>query len=155
MVEVNTKAFGKIAIEDDKLIRFEHGILGFPDLKDFTLIYDIDKGNESAIKWLQSIQEPGFAMPVMNPDLVVSHYVPEFDRELLKPLGENLDSENILILVTVTVPKDITKTTVNLKAPIIVNIEERKAVQLICDDEAYSIKHNIYDELMAKKVANA
>ena len=94
-------------------------------------------------------------MPVMNPDLVVSHYVPEFDRELLKPLGENLDSENILILVTVTVPKDITKTTVNLKAPIIVNIEERKAVQLICDDEAYSIKHNIYDELMAKKAANA
>ena len=72
MVEVNTKAFGKIAVEDDKLIRFEHGILGFPDLKDFTLIYDIDKGNESAIKWLQSIQEPGFAMPVMNPDLVVS-----------------------------------------------------------------------------------
>ena len=32
MVEVNTRAFGKIAIEDDKIIRFDHGILGFPDL---------------------------------------------------------------------------------------------------------------------------
>lgn len=155
MVEVNTKAFGKIAIEDDKMIRFEHGILGFPDLKDFTLIYDIDKGNESAIKWLQSIQEPGFAMPVMNPELVMTGYTPVFDKELLKPLGKNLDSENILMLVTVTVPKDITKTTVNLKAPIIINIEERRAVQLICDDDSYSIKHSIYDELMAKKAANA
>ena len=33
MVEVNTKAFGRIAVEEDKLICFEHGILGFPDLK--------------------------------------------------------------------------------------------------------------------------
>lgn len=40
MVEVNTNAFGKIAIADDKIIRFEHGILGFPDLKEFTLILD-------------------------------------------------------------------------------------------------------------------
>ena len=43
MVEVNTRVFGKIAVEDDKIIRFESGILGFPDLKDFTLIYNVDK----------------------------------------------------------------------------------------------------------------
>ena len=55
------------------------------------------------------------------------------------------------MLVTVTVPKDITQTTVNLKAPIIVNVEERKAVQLISDDDAYSIKYAIYDKLKAKK----
>ena len=36
MVEVNTRIFGRIAIEDDKIIRFDHGILGFPDLRDFT-----------------------------------------------------------------------------------------------------------------------
>ena len=61
MVEVNTNAFGKIAIADDKIIRFEHGILGFPDLKEFTLIFNIDKGVESNIKWLQSLDEPNFA----------------------------------------------------------------------------------------------
>lgn len=155
MVEVTTKAFGKIAIDDDKIIRFEHGILGFPDLKDFTLIFDIDKGSESSIKWLQSLQEPNFAMPVMNPELVMEGYTPVFDRELLRPLGDNLDSENILMLVTVTVPKDVKQTTVNLKAPIIVSVEERKAVQLICDDDSYSIKYAVYDKLMAKKAAQA
>ena len=155
MVEVITKAFGKIAIDDDKIIRFEHGILGFPDLKDFTLIFDIEKGTESSIKWLQSLQEPNFAMPVMNPELVMEGYTPVFDRELLRPLGENLDSENILMLVTVTVPKDVKQTTVNLKAPIIVSVEERKAVQLICDDDSYSIKYAVYDKLMAKKAAQA
>jgi len=151
MVEVNTNAFGKIAIEDEKIIRFEHGILGFPDLKDFTLIYNIDKGIESSIKWLQSLDEPNFAMPVMNPNLVMDDYVPMFDRDLLKPLGANLDPENLMMLVTVTVPKDITQTTVNLKAPIIVNVEERKAVQLISDDDTYSIKYAIYDKIKAKK----
>lgn len=155
MVEVNTRVFGKIAIEEDKIIRFEHGILGFPELKDFTLIFDKEKGSDASIKWLQSIQEPSFAMPVMNPELVMPDYVPVFDREFLKPLGDNLDSENILILVTVTVPKDIKKTTVNLKAPIIINVEERKAVQLICDDDKYSIKYAVYDALMSQKAAQA
>jgi flagellar assembly factor FliW len=147
MVELNTRAFGKIAVGDDKIIRFEHGILGFPDLRDFTLIYDEEKGNDAPIKWLQSIDEPGFAMPVMNPELVVKGYVPQFDRELLKPLGDNLASENIILLVTVTVPKDVTKTTVNLKAPIIISVDNRRAVQLICEDDSLSIRYAIYDTL--------
>ena len=151
MVEIDTRVFGKIAVEDDKIIRFDKGILGFPDLKDFTLIFDIDKGVESGIKWLQSIQEPGFAMPVMNPELVMAGYKPEFDIELLKPLGNNLDSENILMLVTVTVPKDITKMTVNLKAPIIISADNCKAVQLISDNEAYSVRYPIYDKLAERK----
>ena len=51
MVEINTRIFGKIAIEEEKIIRFESGILGFPQLKDFTLIYNAEKGNDSGIKW--------------------------------------------------------------------------------------------------------
>lgn len=151
MVEVNTNAFGKIAIEDDKIIYFEHGILGFPDLKRFTLIFNIEKGEESSIKWLQSLDEPNFAMPVMNPELVMEDYELMFDTELLKPLGMNLEPDNLLMFVTVTVPKDITKITVNLKAPIIVNVQECRAVQLISDNDAYSIKYEIYDKLEAKK----
>lgn len=154
MVEVNTRIFGKIAVEDEKIIRFEQGILGFPDLKDFTLIYDLDKGNESGIKWLQSIQEPGFAMPVMNPTLIVPDYSPKFDREYLAPLGSNLEPDNILMFVTVTVPKDdVTKTTVNLKAPIIISADCNKAVQLISEGEEYSVKYAIYEALMEKKNA--
>ena len=49
MVEVNTNAFGKIAIADDKIIRFEHGILGFPDLKDFTLIFTLRRVQSLAL----------------------------------------------------------------------------------------------------------
>lgn len=150
MVEVDTRVFGKIAIEEDKIIRFESGILGFPDLKEFTLIYNLDKGSDSDIKWLQSLEEPGFALPVMNPELVMSGYEPQFEQELLTPLGI-IEKEDILMLVTVTVPKDIKKTTVNLRAPIIINAGTCKAVQLIADGEQYSIKHAIYDSLTAEQ----
>jgi flagellar assembly factor FliW len=90
-------------------------------------------------------------MPVMNPELVIAGYTPHLEQELLAPLGDNLASDNILIFVTVTVPKDIKKTTVNLKAPIIISIENRRAVQLICDNEGYDVKHAIYDRIMAAK----
>jgi len=153
MVEIKTRLFGTITIEDDKLIRFDRGILGFPQLRTFTLIYDEDKGKDASIKWLQSVEEPGFAMPVMNPNLVLPDYCPRFNRQLLAPLGEDLDTENTLMLVTVTVPKDVTATTVNLRAPIIINADNRMAVQLICDDEQYAIKYAIYDTLMAAKAA--
>lgn len=144
MVEVNTRIFGKIGIEDDKIIRLERGILGFPDLKDFTLIHNVDKEEGDGIKWLQSIQEPEFAMPVLDPEMVKADYAPSFQEELLAPIGE-LTNDNTLILVTVSVPADVKKTTVNLRAPIIINTDSMKAVQLISDDESLSIKYAIFE----------
>lgn len=148
-MEILTKAFGKITIDDEKIINFPKGIVGFPDLTEFALIHDVEKGTET-IHWLQSIQEPGFAMPVMDPLLVCPDYNPEVDDELLSHLGE-LDPEELLVLVTVTVPKDITKMTVNLKGPIVINAAERKATQVIVEGDQYQVKFPIYDILDANK----
>ena len=150
MVEVNTRIFGKIEIEDEKVITFEKGILGFPDLKRFTLIYNAEKEDGGGIKWMQSLDEPGFAMPVLDPEVIKPGYEPIFSEELLAPLGEMRD-DNVWLLVTVSVPSDITKTTVNLRAPILVNTDSMKALQLISDDESLSIKYAIYDEMMARQ----
>ena len=148
-MEILTKAFGKITIDDEKIINFPKGIVGFPDLTEFALIHDVEKGTET-IHWLQSIQEPGFAMPVMDPLLVCPEYNPEVDDELLSHLGE-LNQEELLVLVTVTVPKDITKMTVNLKGPIVINAAERKATQVIVEGDQYQVKFPIYDILDANK----
>ena len=148
-MEILTKAFGKITIDDEKIINFPKGIVGFPDLTEFALIHDEEKGTET-IHWLQSIQEPGFAMPVMDPLLVCPEYNPEVDDELLSHLGE-LNQEELLVLVTVTVPKDITKMTVNLKGPIVINAAERKATQVIVEGDQYQVKFPIYDILDANK----
>ena len=149
-MRINTKAFGEIEISDDKVITFEKGIIGFPDLKRFTLLHDEERGTSAGIRFLQSMDEPAFALPVMDPLIVKPDYDPEVEDELLADMG-HLTDENILVLVTVTVPSDLTKMTVNLQGPIIINVDERKACQLIVESGTYPVKFPIYDILQARK----
>lgn len=148
-MKVTTRVFGEITIDDEKIITFPKGIIGFPDLTEFALVHDSEKGTDT-IHWLQSIQEPAFAMPVMDPLMVYPDYNPEVEDELLSHLGK-LDPEEMLVLVTVTVPKDLTKMSVNLKGPIVVNAAERKAAQVIVDGEEYQVKFPVYDILNVNK----
>ncbi len=149
---IKTRVFGEVEIDDEKIIVFEKGIVGFPDMKHFALVHDEEKGVQAGIRYLQSVEEPEFAMPVMDPLQIKADYNPEIEDELLKPLG-NITPENLLVLVTVSVPKDITKISVNLQAPIIINADERKAVQVIAEGEEYKVKFPIYDILQEKKKA--
>ena len=148
-MQIKTKVFGEVTIDDDKIIDFPNGIVGFPDLVQFTLIHDEEKGKDS-IHWLQSIQEPAFAMPVIDPLLVCPDYNPEVEDELLKNIGE-MQPEETLILVTVTVPKYLTKMSVNLRGPIVINAAEKKATQVIVDGDEYPVKYPIYDVFNKKK----
>lgn len=145
---IQTKLFGEIEVSEEKIITFVSGIVGFPELKDFLLIHDSEK--ESSISWLQSIQEPAFAMPVINPLTIVPDYNPEIEDELIAPL-EITDQEQMLVLVTITVPVQIKEMSINLRAPIIISGETRKACQVIADGEQYAVKYPIYDILMAAK----
>ena len=85
-MRITTRVFGEIEISEDKIITFEKGIIGFPALKKFTLIYDEEKGSNVGIRFLQSLEEPNFAMPVMDPLLVKEDYNPSVADELLKGL---------------------------------------------------------------------
>ena len=85
-------------------------------------------------------------MPVVDPLAVKPDYNPEVEDELLKPIVE-LYPEAVLVLVTMTVPKDITKMTVNLQAPIVINADEKKACQIIVDTDKYPVRFPIYDIL--------
>ena len=149
-MKINTKIFGEVEISDNKIIVFENGIIGFPDLKHFTLLHDEEKGTNVGIRFLQSIEEPAFAMPVMDPFIVKEDYSPEVDDDLLARLG-NLTEDNLLVLVTVTVPSDLTGMSVNLQGPIIINVDELKACQIIVEGNKYPVKFPIYDILQARK----
>lgn len=150
-MNISTKNFGEITIADEKIIEFPSGIIGFPELTQFALIHDEEKG-VGGIHWLQSVQEPNFAMPVMDPLLVKEDYNPTVEDELLAPIGE-LIPEEILVMVTVTVPSDLTKMSVNLCGPIVINSATRKACQIIVEGEGYQVKYPIYEILQNKKKA--
>ncbi len=147
---INTRVFGAIDITEDKIITFESGIIGFPDLKHFTLLHDDEEGKDAGIRFLQSIEEPGFAMPVMDPLIVKPDYDPQVEDELLKSLGK-IDESNLLVLVSATIPSDLTKMSVNLQGPFVINVEERKACQVIVDTDKFPVKFPIYEILKSRK----
>lgn len=149
-MKINTRIFGEIEISDDKIITFENGIIGFPDLKCFTLLHDEEQGANVGIRFLQSVEEPAFAMPVMDPLIVKPDYDPEVNDELLASVG-NLTPDNILVLVTATIPADLTKMSVNLQGPLVINVDEHKACQIIIEGGAYPVKFPIYDILQSGK----
>lgn len=151
-MNINSKVFGSIEIDENKIIKFVNGIVGFPELTDFVLLHDDEKGHSNGIRWMQSLQETAFAIPVIDPLHIIASYNPEVDDELLKPIG-TLDVNEMLILVTITVPSDIKQMSVNLRAPLIINARERKACQIIAEGETYQIKYPIYEILEAAKKA--
>ena len=150
-MKLATRIFGEVEIDDSKIISFPNGIIGFPDLKKFILMFDEEKGTDT-IKWLQSIDEPSFAMPVMDPLIVCPDYKPEVDRTTVDIIGE-LSNDDLLVLVTVTVPHDLKQMTVNLMGPFIINVKECKAVQTIVDNDDYPVKFPIYEILQKNKEA--
>ena len=147
-----TRLFGEIEIDEGKIITFEDGIIGFPDMKKFTLIFDEEKEGRPSISWLQSMDEPEIAFPVMDPLFVCETYNPSVEDELLKNLG-TIKEDNLYVLVTVTVPQNIKELAVNLKAPIVINTDTRKASQIIVEDDL-PVRYRIYEILEeAKKKA--
>ena len=138
-MKANTRLFGEIDIQEDKIVTLEQGIIGFPELKKFTLIYDSEKGDDSdTIMWFQSLVKP--------------FYNPTVNDELLEPLGK-LGPDNLYVLVTVKVPADIKNMTVNLKAPLIINTDNMKGAQIIVENDDYDVRFPIYDILKKAKEA--
>lgn len=150
-MRVETKWFGTIEIGDEKILTFEKGIIGFEDFKKFTIIFDSDDGDDAAIMWLQSMEEPSLALPVMKPEYVCPEYDPVVEDEIIKGLGDDIQNANLLVLCTLTVPSDLTKMTCNLKAPVIINADTLKGVQIIADNDDYQVRYPIYDILNAAK----
>ena len=145
-----TKFFGEIELEDDKVLEFPNGIIGFEDYTKFAILYDEDEKEESRISWLQSLEEPMVALPVIDPLTIVKEYAPVIEDELLAPLGSPDDTE-LLFLLALTVPSDMTKVTANMKAPFIINAAAKKGIQLIVENEDYPVKYNIYESVQKMK----
>lgn len=148
-MKLKTQIFGEIEIDEKKKLVFEQGVIGYPDYKEFFLLYDIEKEGKSLISWLQSAEDECFALPVINPLEVEEGYNPTVEDEILATLGSVEDE--FAVFTTIRVPEDITKMTVNLKAPVIVNIATQKCCQIIVEDQGYEVRVPVYDILKSKK----
>ena len=117
-------------------------------MKRYTLIFDEEKKDKGNIMWLQSLDEPDFAMPVMLPHVVKPDYAPALNEDSLEPLGD-LTEDNTYVLVTVRVPKNPKEASINLKAPIVINTDINVGDQIIIDGNE-PVRYLIHDAIHGK-----
>lgn len=142
-MEIETLRFGKIPVQEEKVITFPKGILGFARNKKYILF---PHSESSPFYWLQSIEDGDLAFVVMNPRLVKPDYTVDVEESLLKDLSVE-NATDLEVMCIVTIPRsNPDKMTINLLGPIIINSQNRCAAQIICDKERFSHHHPVLAE---------
>ena len=132
---ITTSRFGQLDVNAERLIVFHEGILGFPKQRDYALI---QTGEDSGFYWLQSVCTPELAFVVCDPRLFVADYqVPVKLDELARV--ELDDAKDAQIFIIVNKVGDLL--TGNLQGPLVVNVLNRKARQLVLSDKRFSTRH--------------
>lgn len=141
-MEVISPVHGKITYDENEIIKFEKTILGFDKSKRFILK---DVNENDFFKILQSVDEPEVGFIVISPFEVENNYEINLNNEVINTLKIK-EANNVLLYSLVTLNSKIEDITVNLKAPIVININNKKAQQFIIDKEKYKIKHPLVKE---------
>ena len=147
-MKILTRDYGVIEINQELIIRFDDGILGFEPYKNYILLDD--SGGQSPFRCLQSMEENDLAFILMDPFAIDPTYEITLGEDIIESLMIE-SQDDVLVLAVVVVPEDIKKTSVNLKAPVILNVKLRKGAQYIVDGDKYKVRHYIMEEIEKMK----
>lgn len=117
---------------------FEKGLPGFDGLKNFELVALEQVGFFN----LSSSEQENISLLLIDPYIYFPNYEIEIDDNTTSRLGIK-DPSDVLVLSVVTLNDDVEKITVNLRAPIIVNLTTGKCEQVILDREDYLVRQSL------------
>ncbi len=141
---IQSTRFGEIEVPEEKVITFPEGILGFMDSKEYVLI---DHSPGSPIRWLQAVREPELAFVIMDPLLFKPDYNVSIHPDEISILKAE-DVKNLLVLTIITIPPGHPEQmTANLKGPVVINLENHLAKQLVLYDAAFPTRYPVYENL--------
>lgn len=133
-MEIQTTRFGAMSIEDERLMTFPNGLLGFPSHTRFALI---QTGSENYFFWLQSVDDPHLAFVVTDPSTFFKNYEVPLRDELHQEL-QVTDPAFLQIFVICNKVGDWL--TGNLLGPIVVNASNRLAQQLVLTEKKWTTR---------------
>lgn len=135
-----TEYRGEIEYSEDDIITIEDGMYGFSESKHFIMIANVEP--ELPFHWMQSVDDKELVFVVVDPFLFVEKY--DFNIDDLSIEQLKLEKiEDLMVYTTVIIPEDVQNITINLKSPVIININERRAKQIILDGD-FEYKHQIF-----------
>ncbi len=133
-MEIQSTRFGVLNVEDERIITINRGLLGFPDYTRYALI---QTGEENYFFWLQSVDEPGLAFVVTDPSIFFKDYeVPIREETQAEIQLTDLAFSQIFVICN----KVDDWLTGNLLGPIVVNAENRNAVQVVLTEKKWTTR---------------
>lgn len=145
-MEIMTRDFGKVNVDESKIFYFPSGLFAFEECRQFALLSPLGDGVYPM--WLQSTENVTPCFIVFDPAIIDGAYKITLNSSEKKLLKLD-DSSNVRCLSIAVVPEDYKKTTVNMKCPIVINSDENLAAQVILP-EKYEIRLPIYVDKGAK-----
>lgn len=136
MKTIQTKYVGEVTIDPSQCITFPAGLPGFAEETTFVLL---NIPGNSVFQVLQSVTSPKIAFIVTDPYYFYKKYVFELDDNLLETLHITAEKD-VVVFTIVTVEDPFEKSTLNLKAPLIIHSENRTGKQYILHEEEYPTK---------------
>lgn len=129
-MKIDTKLLGEVEIEEKDILTFEFGLPGFPEIKKFALL-PLDTDLPIAV--LQSIEETALGFIVAFPYAFKNDYAFDISEEDLIDLQIEKE-EDILVYSIVTLKESFNDSTLNLLAPVILNINKNLGKQIVLQD---------------------
>jgi flagellar assembly factor FliW len=148
---IMSSRFGEISYTEEDVLLFPRGLPAFEKNHGWILAGDED----NAIKWLQNVEDGDLAVPVTTPDAVMPDYNAKIPEDELDLVGSR-DPKDLALLIVVSIPESAPwNMTANLRAPILVSLKTRKAIQVIALNEEYPIRYAVFPENVKEAMKTA
>ncbi|MEX0777197.1 MAG: flagellar assembly protein FliW [Phycisphaeraceae bacterium] len=128
---VKTSRFGTVEVDENRVISFPKGILGFPQYQQFVLLQPND---DSSFYWLQCCDTPDLAFVVTEPTAFVPTYRVPLKHDQMQDMGIGRGDE---AQVFVIVNKHGNTLTGNLQGPLVIHVGKRLGEQLVLSDRRF------------------
>lgn len=130
-VKIDNTQFGLIEIESKEIITFPEGLLGFEDIKRFTIL---TLKEYEPFQWLVAVDDKELTFPIVSPVLVIPDYAPSITRDQTESIG-NFGENDLLMYLIVSINPEGKKATANLRGPVLINLKTKKGIQIVLEDE--------------------
>lgn len=144
MLTVATIRFGALEVEEDLILALPEGLIGFEACRRFVVVRPQEN---SPFRWLQSLDEPRVAVPIIEPGEFRSDYAPTISDADARSLQLTPETPTLVFVIVTVPPRDPRAMTANLLAPVVINGLTRRGRQVIVQDEGYTTRHRIVDEM--------
>jgi len=136
-MKIKTATLGEVEAYPESFITLQEGLIGFEDHNEFVLL---ELADYEPFRWLLSYTDPGLSFPLLDPEPLVPGYAIELQESEKKALGLEAD-EQPKIYVIASIDDEGNQVTVNLRAPLVVNLRNQSARQVVLSDGRWEIQH--------------